>query len=242
MSRSRDGRWLRKCEVCGEEFHQLKPGQRTCPLPKPCRARLPHNTGGIRVKAGLEPRTCENPECGKQFQPVRANQIACSRSCLLKCSSYITAQKQAETIRAGKRRGSGYRRLENASNLDQQRFRNLRSNLRRLYGITITWDQYLEWLERQDGYCKICGRGVNGKNAHTDHDHETGQLRDQLCHSCNRGLGLFKDSPDLLRAAAAYIERHRQNQLPDPASPRCRPLPGGAGSGPDPVTSKGRSS
>ena len=209
MPRSRDGRWTRTCEVCGEEFQQLRPGQRTCSLPRPCRARLPHNTGGARAKADLGLRTCQNPECGKKFQPVRDNQIACSRSCLLKCPSYIASQERAEASRAGRRRGSGYRRLENADDLDVQRFRNLRSNLRRLYGIKITWEQYLEWRRRQDGHCKICKREISGKNAYADHDHETKQLRDELCDSCNRGLGCFKDDPGLLRAAAEYVERHR---------------------------------
>ena len=81
--------------------------------------------------------------------------------------------------------------------------------MRRLYRIVLTLEQYLEWRERQDGHCKICGKAVNGKSAHADHDHETGQLRDQFCDSCNLGLGCFKDDPDLLRKAAEYIERHR---------------------------------
>jgi Recombination endonuclease VII len=75
--------------------------------------------------------------------------------------------------------------------------------------MDLTREQYDEWRSRQNGHCKLCGHEISGKSAHTDHDHETGQLRDMLCYPCNQGLGCFKDDPGLLRAAADYIERHR---------------------------------
>lgn len=53
--------------------------------------------------------------------------------------------------------------------------------------------------------CAICKHPAS----HIDHDHGTGKTRSLLCLSCNQGLGRFKDSPALLRRAAAYIERHR---------------------------------
>lgn len=211
MPRSQDGRWARNCEVCGHEFQQRKPSQRTCSTG--CRAQLPHNTGGSRVKAGLAERACASPECQKLFQPVRESQISCSRACLRKCPSYIEAQERAEAARSARRRGSGYRRLAHAGDPGLQRFRNLRSNLRRLHGILLTWEQYQEWRERQDGFCAICRKPVEGKNAHFDHDHTTRQPRDELCGTCNQGIGSFYDNPELLRAAAAYIERHRAAHL-----------------------------
>jgi hypothetical protein len=99
--------------------------------------------------------------------------------------------------------------LATTSDVEHRRFANLRSNMRRLYGLDITREQYQDWLSRQDGYCKICGLPAADKNGHTDHDHLTNRLRDLLCSNCNNGIGLFQDNPDLLRAAADYIERHR---------------------------------
>jgi hypothetical protein len=58
--------------------------------------------------------------------------------------------------------------------------------------------------------CDICGGSqVSGLSLAKDHSHDTGKLRWLLCSFCNVGLGFFKDSPELLRVAAKYLEEHR---------------------------------
>ncbi|WP_346428904.1 endonuclease domain-containing protein [Streptomyces sp. WAC 01529] len=42
--------------------------------------------------------------------------------------------------------------------------------------------------------------------AHVDHRHEAGRVRGVLCFSCDAALGQFKDRPDAMRRAAAYVE------------------------------------
>lgn len=83
-------------------------------------------------------------------------------------------------------------------------------DLKKMFGITI--EQYDEMLRDQGGVCKICGeaeRRADGAGRYTnlsvDHCHSTGRVRGLLCSSCNRGLGFFKDRPDLIDAAAAYL-------------------------------------
>lgn len=207
MPRSKDGRWTKNCEICGDEFQQRNPRQRACSVL--CRNRIPRTTGGLRPKADLEPRQCQNPDCGKTYQPVRESQIACSRQCLLKTPSYQEAQRRTDNRPERRAAQNRRRNISTTSDVDKRRFINLRANMLRLHGIRLTRDQYQDWLDRQDGYCKICGMPAADRNGHTDHDHATGQLRDLLCSGCNTGLGGFRDDPALLRAAADYIERHR---------------------------------
>lgn len=66
-----------------------------------------------------------------------------------------------------------------------------------------------------NGVCAICGakpdpshKGTAQRSLNIDHDHTTGMVRGALCHSCNGGLGRFKDNPALLRKAAEYLEDH----------------------------------
>ena len=60
--------------------------------------------------------------------------------------------------------------------------------------------------DKAAGKCVICGQEQRGKNLALDHCHTTGRLRGALCTNCNAGLGMFKDRPDLLRAAAVYLD------------------------------------
>jgi len=85
--------------------------------------------------------------------------------------------------------------------------------MKSLYGITL--DQYNEMLKKQDGGCAICGKTETRKNMwgtgicrlNIDHDHNTGEVRGLLCHSCNFGLGAFFDSAQLLSKAIEYLQK-----------------------------------
>lgn len=73
-------------------------------------------------------------------------------------------------------------------------------------GLTI--DQYHSIAESQDFCCHLCNACVP---LQVDHHHGNGAVRRMLCRQCNVGLGQFKESPRLLRAAAAYIERYEHH-------------------------------
>lgn len=75
--------------------------------------------------------------------------------------------------------------------------------LQKKYGVSL--EQYRELVGRQKGRCKICKRRPRTKPLYVDHDHKTGKFRGLLCHTCNSGLGYFKDRKDWVQAAARYL-------------------------------------
>jgi hypothetical protein len=74
-------------------------------------------------------------------------------------------------------------------------------HLKRQYGITQAERDAL--VASQGGVCCIC---LSAVPEHVDHCHKTGRVRGVLCFSCNAALGQFKDRPDAIRRAAAYVE------------------------------------
>lgn len=85
-----------------------------------------------------------------------------------------------------------------------------RHRLKKKYGLTETAFQSM--LTAQDNTCAICSVRMADKKGQfsptVDHDHKTGSVRAILCTSCNWGIGVFRDDPELMRAAAAYVEKH----------------------------------
>jgi hypothetical protein len=72
------------------------------------------------------------------------------------------------------------------------------------YGITE--DQYQAILALQNGVCAICNRHQRICRLSIDHCHKTGKVRGLLCRRCNRNIGRFFDSPQVLHRAAEYLE------------------------------------
>lgn len=70
-------------------------------------------------------------------------------------------------------------------------------------------DTYLKMIEEQNGCCAICGE--QPALLHVDHDHETGKIRELLCHGCNTGIAKFREKPELLDAAKAYLAKHKES-------------------------------
>lgn len=74
-----------------------------------------------------------------------------------------------------------------------------------------------ELLRACGNKCEICKKPFNS-TPHIDHDHSCctsdytcGKcFRGLLCGNCNYGLGHFKDSPEALREAANYLEKHAE--------------------------------
>lgn len=91
------------------------------------------------------------------------------------------------------------------NNLDKVRA----GRLRREYGLTVS--EYDAMALAQDNKCAVCGLNAE-ENPHgrlaVDHCHKVAKIRGLLCNICNRGLGLFGENQAVLKAAAAYLEKH----------------------------------
>jgi len=84
------------------------------------------------------------------------------------------------------------------------------ARLRKEFGLSLSDRDAL--ADAQNAECLICGERETDlrQRLAVDHDHATGLIHGLLCSNCNSGLGRFHDNPDLLRAAADYLEQRRQ--------------------------------
>ena len=89
--------------------------------------------------------------------------------------------------------------------LEKKRVANRAARLAKRGGCTP--EQKAKLIADQSGKCAICDRP--GLTLFVDHCHDTQKVRAALCQNCNLALGHAKDSPDLLRKMADYLESHR---------------------------------
>lgn len=140
--------------------------------------------GSVEVNSPT-PGQCGFPECDRP------------KSCKGLCATHYAQKQRGLSLAPISRQG-------------RQPLRDL--ILMRVYGINRA--RFDEMLAAQNNGCAVCG-GVNasGRDFHVDHDHSCCEgtkscgkcVRGLLCSRCNTGLGMFKDSPELLGAAARYI-------------------------------------
>lgn len=84
--------------------------------------------------------------------------------------------------------------------------------LKNKYGITL--EEFEILLAHQGEVCAICLEKDNDKRylkLCVDHNHKTGKIRGLLCQNCNRALGSFKESINVLEKAIAYLKKYEPN-------------------------------
>ncbi len=96
-----------------------------------------------------------------------------------------------------------------------------KDRISRQYHLTV--EDYARMFNTQNGECAICHKRLDDtkyKGVNIDHCHRTGSVRGLLCGNCNNGIGYLKDSLDLVRAAAEYLERTATLPPRPPRPPR----------------------
>lgn len=123
----------------------------------------------------------------------------------------LSCGKHPSPCESCRERNREYMRRKRAGIPPEQKTREWHSQrhyyLKYKYGITEK--QYDEMLKAQDNKCAICKSSTTkDKKRHrfmVDHCHVTGVVRGLLCSSCNKAIGLFHDSQDILYAAIKYL-------------------------------------
>ena len=92
--------------------------------------------------------------------------------------------------------------------------RECQTNYQREKALGVTEEDFNILLKQQENKCAICKKDhdtyrsntQNNRRFAVDHDHKTGKIRGLLCDKCNRGIGYFKDSEQLLLNAIKYLK------------------------------------
>ncbi len=111
-----------------------------------------------------------------------------------------------------------------AENKDRVKAKDKATKLKHRFSVSLRKARYVakkeghlpclataEWIESKfDGFCTLCGTPEIECNYKLcmDHDRETGIFRGWICGRCNKALGLFKDSKEVLMKAALYLENN----------------------------------
>lgn len=86
---------------------------------------------------------------------------------------------------------------------------------KRADGAGLSIEEFNILFDSQGNKCAICGAtepgGIKTVGWNVDHCHQTSKVRFILCCHCNRGLGAFRDDPEIMRRAADLIEEFKRN-------------------------------
>lgn len=114
-------------------------------------------------------------------------------------------RRTPEGLASARKRRSKYREKNRERETDWQ--------LKTQYGITL--NDYERMFTQQNGVCAICKQPESTKYREkirrlcVDHNHRTKEIRELICHRCNRGLGFFRDEIPLLEFAITYLKNHK---------------------------------
>ena len=190
MSRQQVGLTARDCEICGTSYVPYRSYQRACS--RNCREKLPVTNDAPHAR--LRDFVCGL--CGVTFSKVSTSG-----------KNKFCDDCQPQAVAARMERKNSVRRVD----VDPRaKSRNRASLLKSRYQMTV--EQHAGMVNEQGNRCAICGEPpkVDGVRAasrlHIDHDHTSGRVRGLLCNHCNRGIGAFRDRPELLDAASAYLK------------------------------------
>ena len=192
------------CRKCGASYESERPSW-VCLA---CR-RASHAAWARRYRAGATSKECRR--CKGTFTNQKWKQLCdpCRKTAKrenARASSRAHRSANRARLNAEARlRGQAARTGCYAGEIRDRKGAWLRRTQLEVYGAPADYDAL---VQRQKGVCAICLKACRrGRRLAIDHDHESGLFRGLLCGSCNWALGLFRDDPEVLERAAAYVRR-----------------------------------
>lgn len=128
---------------------------------------------------------------------------------------YMRNRRETEPERVREIRNGHYHRNAVEINAKVKTIHRARPWLGRSRTHPLTEAECEQMFAEQGEACDTCRRplALDAQSVkdrpHIDHDHETGLVRAILCGPCNTALGLVKDTPEILRRMADYLEIHK---------------------------------
>lgn len=163
----------------------------------------------IEVDKRSDPKRTKCKKCKNQFKKKRSNghsgkrEIRICKNCEKEFKCLSIKIRQGGGIFCSKECHYDYMKSKKR-NEKERKYWNILYQKKCKYNLSEK--EYLDLISMKE--CMICGRylgeGMN-KFKCIDHDHENNRIRGILCHSCNRGLGFFHDSPEFLKKAIEYL-------------------------------------
>jgi predicted nucleic acid-binding Zn ribbon protein len=190
----------RPCGICATPVSGRRWGAQYCSKRCNDKARYQRKVAPL----GNARETCQQCDAPLALVRKRRDRLFCSEQ----CSQTWHNREKARLVAEAKRNGppcpacgaqlGPYRKIFCS---DECKFDDRRA---RIYGLTVADVHAL--MESQGRACAICRSAEWGlKGPQVDHCHTNGHVRGLLCASCNNGLGRFKDDPERLDRAAAYL-------------------------------------
>lgn len=184
----------------------------------------------VHASTATEPRRCEFPGCTRTYI---SKGLCASHNWQRNVGRELTPLPDRREAKPADRNGRGekqcrtcliwlhvsmFTRLASAPDGLQGHCRDCGREAQRKALYRMPRGMYADMMASQGGACAICKQpSTDGRALAIDHNHmccpdspgSCGRcVRALLCTACNHGLGKFRDSPELLRAAAAYLELH----------------------------------
>lgn len=174
-----------------------------------CQTHYMRYKRGVPVEHPVRPRGPKPPECVEEgcSSPVKGRGLCNLHYTRLLKNGHTRYRDRKRPAKSCSREGC--ENILYASGLCHVHY----ARERKIRQFGLTPEEHQSIFEMQNGLCAICGEGERANNAWSgkpkalaiDHCHETDQVRGLLCSSCNRAVGLFQDSPDLLAKAREYL-------------------------------------